>query len=108
MSEYKLHNYYEVMNNTREEAIETLMCLADQDWDFNGSNGIEYLWEEAAGFDCNANYCLSVAEKESTPSAIIEKFISMWMDRDYYYQDYDIGIIVEGDKLFLSLAYITE
>lgn len=110
MREYQLHHYYEVMNNNKEEVAETLMCLADIDNDFNGENGAEYLWEEAelGGFESNAEYCLWMAQREETPRAIIEKFISLWMGRDYYYQDYDLGILVDGDKLFLSLAYMTE
>lgn len=108
MREYKLHHYYEVMANTKEEVAETLMCLANIDNDFNGENGDGYLWEDAEGFESNAAYCLSIAEKEKTPTEIIEKFISLWMDRDYYYRDYDLGILVKDDKLFMSLAYMTE
>jgi hypothetical protein len=98
------------MNNNKEEVAETLMCLANIDNDFHGENGAEYLWEEAelGGFESNAEYCLWMAQREETPRAIIEKFISLWMGRDYYYQDYDLGILVDGDKLFLSLAYMTE
>ena len=107
MNNYELHHYHEVMNNTKEEVAETLICLGDQDFDFNGENGIEYLWEEAEGFGSNLEYCLSIAEKEQTPKEMIEKFISLWMGRDYYYQQYDVDIIVENDKLSLSLAYIT-
>ena len=41
----KLHHYYEIINNTKEDAANMLMCLADIDNDFNGENGDEYLWE---------------------------------------------------------------
>lgn len=106
----RLEHYYDVTPNTVDGAEGTLSNLILMDDDFNGNNGSEYLWEEAevAGFNCNADYCMSIAEKEKTPRDIIEKFISLWMGRDYYYQDYDLGILVEDDKLFLSLAYITE
>ena len=104
----KLEHYYDVIQNTKRDAVDTLSCLINIDEDFNGNNGVEYLWEEAEGFESNALYCLSIAEKEPTPRLMIEKFISLWMSRDYYYQDYNLGILVEGDKLFLSLAYITE
>lgn len=105
---YQLQHYYEVTPNTKEGAIDCLASLINIDNDFNGENGPEYLWEEAEGFECNADYCLSIAEKENTPREMIEKFISLWMSRDYYYQDYDLGILVEDDKLFLSFAYMTE
>lgn len=104
----KLHLDYEVVTNTKEDVAGMLMCLADNDLDFNGENGDEYLWDEALGFESNAAYCLSIAKKEKTPSDMIEKFISLWMGRDYYYQDYRIGIHCENNTLFVSLAYITE
>ena len=104
----KLEHYYDVIPNTKDGVTGSLSNLILIDNDFNGNNGAEYLWEEAEGFECNAAYCLSVAEKEKTPREMIEKFISLWMGRDYYYQDYNLGILVEDDKLFLSLAYITE
>lgn len=104
----KLEHYYDVTPNTINGAEGSLSNLILMDDDFNGSNGIEYLWEEAKGFESNADYCLSIAEKEKTPRDMIEKFISLWMSRDYYYKDYDLGILVENGKLFISLAYITE
>lgn len=106
----KLEHYYDVTPNTKDGVAESLANLIHIDDDFNGNNGAEYLWEEAelGGFESNAEYCLWMAGKEETPKEMIEKFISLWMGRDYYYQDYNLGILVEDDKLFLSLAYITE
>lgn len=108
MSRYNLEHYYDVTENTKEGALSSLMDLALCDNDFNGENGAEYLWEEAEGFESNAAYCLSIAEQEPTPRAMVEKFISLWMGRDYYYEDYDIGVLVRDDQLFISLAYTTE
>ena len=71
------------------------------------SNFLEYLWEEAEGFESNAEYCLSVAQNEIEPREMIEKFISLWMGKDPYYYDYDLGVLVRDDKLFMSLAYAT-
>ena len=107
---YQLQHYYDITPNTKEGASGSLSNLILMDDDFNGNNGSEYLWEEAelGGFESNAEYCLWMAEHEETPREMIEKFISLWMGRDYYYQTYDLGILVEDDKLFLSLAYITE
>lgn len=108
MSRYNLEHYYDVVSNTKEDASTCLMDLALCDNDFNGENGLEYLWEEAEGFESNMDYCLSIAEQEPTPREMVEKFISLWMGRDYYYEDYDIGVLVRDDKLFISLAYTTE
>ena len=107
MSRYALEHYYEVIPNTKEDASTCLMNMADFDCDFNGENGPEYLWEEAEGFESNAEYCLSIAEQEPTPREMVKKFIAMWMGRDYYYEDYDLRVIVRDDTLFISLAYTT-
>lgn len=104
-----MHHNYEVIANNKKEAAEYLMDLADYDCDFNGENGLEYLWEEAEGFESNAEYCLAVVTniEDITPKEMIEKFIAMWMDKDSYYYEYDLGIIEEDDKLFVSLAYVS-
>ena len=102
----QLEHYCDVMPNNKEEVTRSLIILSDCDCDFNGENGLGYLWEDAEGFDSNQEYCLSIAEKESTPRAMIEKFISLWMGKDQYYYDYDLEIIVENGQLFMSLAYI--
>ena len=107
MSRYNLEHYYEVAENSKMDVSTCLMCLADCDCDFNGENGSEYLWDEAEGFASNAEYCLSIAIKEPTPREMVEKFISMWMGKDGYYEDYDLGVLVREDKLFISLAYTT-
>lgn len=103
-----MEHYYEVMPNDKHKVAEYLSVLANCDCDFNGENGLGYLWEEAKGFESNLEYCLSIAEKEPTPREMAEKFISMWMGRDLYYYDYDLGILVKDDTLFMSLAYVTE
>ena len=101
-----LEHYYEVMINDKNEVAQCLMSLADCDCDFNGENGLEYLWEEAEGFESNAEYCLSIAQNETTPREMAEKFISLWMGRDAYYYDYNLGILEQDGKLFMSLAYV--
>lgn len=105
MSKYTLEHYYDAVPNTKEDISTCLMNLADCDCDFNGENGLEYLWDEAEGFESNAEYCLSIAEQEPTPREMVEKFISMWMGKDSYYEEYDLGVLVRDDTLFISLAY---
>ena len=107
MSRYTLEHCYDVVFNNKDAVAEFLRSLAECDNDFNGNNGYEYLWDRAEGFESNAEYCLSIVGKEATPGEMVEKFISMWMDEDSYYFSYDLGIHVEDDKLFVSLAYLT-
>lgn len=103
---FQLGHYCDIIPNTKKEMARSLIILSDYDCDFNGENGREYLWEEAEGFESNQEYCLSIAEKELTPRIMAEKFISMWMGKDQYYYDYNLEILIEDDKLFMSLAYV--
>lgn len=109
MSRSTLEHCYEIMTNTKNGVANALMnSFADCDCDFNGANGPEYLWEEAKGFESNAAYCLSIAVKEATPAEVVRKFVSLWMEKDSYYSDYDLGVLEEGNKLFVSLAYTVD
>lgn len=107
MSRYSLGHYYEVVAYDRDEVETCLMSMADHDCDFNGENGPEYLWDAAEGFESNAEYCMSVAKDEPTIKAMIEKFVAMWMGNDNYYEEYELGIVVENHIVFISLAFIT-
>ena len=104
----KLKQAYKVVKNTKEDVSRLLMDLSMLDWDFNGENGSEYLWDCAWEYDSNAEYTLSVAEQEETPEEMIKTFIKIWMENDPYYHDYKIGIVIQDDNLFMTLAYITD
>lgn len=104
----QLEHFYEAIPNTKQDVKDCLFGLIMCDNDFNGENGYEYLWEDAYGFESNADYCWSIAEKKPTPREMIEEFIYLWMGRDAYYYDYSLGILERDGKLFVSLAYVTE
>ena len=108
MSRSELRHQYDVVLNTKDEVKKCLFNISDCDLDFNGENGSEYLWEEAEGFESNSEYCMSIAQQEPTTKDMIKKFISLWMGRDYYYEDYDLGVIVMDNYIFISLAYTIE
>ena len=98
----------DIIANTREGAKLFLFQAANYDSDFNGDNGYEYLWEDAKGFETNANYCWSIASREKTPRLMIEKFISLWMGKDSFYRDYGVEILQYEEILFVSLVFVTE
>ncbi len=104
----QLENITDIIANTKESAKLFVFTAANYDSDFNGDNGYEYLWENAEGFESNAEYCWSIAEKEATPRAMIQKFVVLWMDRDPFYRDYSIDILQHEEILFVSLAFVTE
>ena len=107
MSKYSFGHYYEVVAYDKDEVEACLMSMADHDCDFNGENGSEYLWDVAEGFESNAEYCMSVVKGEPTIKAMIEKFVAMWMGNDSYYEEYDLGVIVENHMVFISLVWVT-
>lgn len=96
----------DIIANTKEGAKLFLFQAASYDSDFSGDNGDEYLWEDAEGFETNANYCWSIAEKEKTPKLMIKKFINLWMGKDVFYRDYSVEILQHEEILFVSLAFV--
>lgn len=98
----------EMTKCSREYVADALLRLADHDADFCGDNGYEYLWEAAEGFETNAEYALSVAEKKPTITEMVVKFVSMWMDHDSYYEDYELTITKFDGILAISIAYVTD
>lgn len=104
----QLEQISDIIANTKAGAKLFLSIAAQCDNDFNGENGEEYLWADAEGFESNLEYCLSIAENEPTPRAMIQKFVRLWMGRDNYYQDYSLDIMQHEEILFVSLAFVTE
>lgn len=104
----KLGHWSNIANNNREDVITALMDIANHDADFNGENGADYLWGRAEGFESNAEYVLSVAENEPTITKMIEKFVSEWLDNDYYYADYDLSIDELDGVIAISIAYVVD
>ena len=101
-----MEHIIKIVANTKEGVMEFLSDAILHDNDFNGENGKEYLWECAAGFDSNADYCLSEAEKKSTPKEMIKAFIDLWMGADSYYEDYDVEILQNDEILFISFVFV--
>lgn len=103
-----LSSRLELTKNNKSDVVASLMWIAQSDADFCGDNGYEYLWKEAEGFECNADYVLSVAEKEPTIPKMIRKFFDMWMGKDYYYTDYEVKIKELNDMIAISVSYIVD
>ena len=99
--------HHQVINNTKEEAKVLAMKIAEHDGDFNGDNGEEYLWEKAKGFESNAAYAWSEAEKEPTPAKMLGKFFAIWLSDDSYYTYCDWSFIQDNNKLSVALVWNT-
>ena len=87
---------------------EALISLCESDYDMNGENGDDYLWDEAKGYDSNSEYLASrVGNEFQTVKDVIsafKNFMDEWMNRDYYYNDYDIDFIPNGDELIVAMV----
>lgn len=93
--------------STRNALLNALKELAEVDADFNGEND-GYLWNESEknGFESNVDYAIDVVKDIPKDEDLVEKFISLWMEKDGYYGQTSIEIIKKNDKIIaLSLAY---
>ena len=104
----RLRNMLELTRYNRDDVADVLMCLANNDADFCGDNGYEYRWDIAEEFETNAEYALSIAEKEPTIIDMITKFVDIWMGHDSYYYDYDVSISEMNGIVAIAIAYITD
>lgn len=110
--EYSLYtSLVEVKKGNRKDLLKALEDLSEFDLDFNGSNGIEYAWEETleAGFDSNLEYVLKQVQNIKSDIECVEKFIHMWMDGDSYYHEHELNYLVDGDGniYVISLSAMT-
>lgn len=98
-----------VKENTREALLAALAELAKMDADFSGENGIEYLWKEASDFDSNCEYCIDKVKDLKTDKEIIEKFVSLWIDADGYYESHELDVIYDkkGNAEYIALATVS-
>ena len=100
--------YLEKVNIINKEEIrEKLIALCEDDCDMNGENGTGYLWEEAEGYESNAEYLADyVMKNNKNVKEMFKGFIKKWMDYDYnYYSDYDLTFL-EEEKTYLIVACV--
>lgn len=104
----------EVENNTRGALISALARLGEEDWDFNGNNGLEYLWEsiwEDNGFkdmkdwenneeptlkyESNLDYVCDTIKDIKDDVECIETFLDVWLGHDSYYTNYEYNLLTD-------------
>ena len=93
--------------------------LAEQDDDFNGNNGDEYLWDSAEenGFESNEDYLTDRVLKNIEPNQelslqevgkLIDEFLSEWTGNDNYYTGVDFDFVVANNVLFVAVSVTTD
>ena len=99
-----------VEGTSSEDIKAALLCLAEEDCDFSGENGPDYLWENVSkeGYDSNAEYLADTVLKDgSSYEDAIRDYIEGWLDSDGYYHTYEYKIIKDkqGKITHIALAY---
>lgn len=86
--------------------------LFDFDADFTGWNGIEYLWEEAEGYESSCDYLIDEVlndEKYPTIEDKAMKFIKEFMEHEgNYYHSCEYNIIENDDEVIVTAAFVSE
>ena len=120
-------NLVKVEDTTREALITALATFGESDADFNGDNGLEYLWDvvwevngfkdyddwEAQGepevkYESNLEYLCDILMKAEDDLALIDEFFNDWLYHDSYYEDYNYEVSTDGDGNItaIALAYV--
>ena len=100
----------EVNAGNREDLLDALRSLSDYDCDFNGENGIEYLWDEIDEnkFDSSMDYLISEVKDISDDEECVRYFIATWMEHDKnYYEEYQLDFIKDGEDNVIAIAFAT-
>ena len=119
----KLEN---VKAGNRNSLLSALTSISDFDCDFNGENGIDYLWDEvweANGFESwedfesqdeetelkyesNLNWLLDEVKEIEDDADCIDTFFETWMEHDRnYYDEYEVNYIRNKNKKVVAVSF---
>ena len=97
-----------VNGKTREDLLVALANISEIDADFNGDNGIEYLWDnvDSTKYESNMKYLLDTLKDKETDKELIEEYVSSWIDRDSYYKEHILEVVYDesGKAECIALA----
>ena len=115
-----------VKAGNRNSLLSALTSLSDFDCDFNGENGINYLWDEvweANGFDSqedfesqdeetelkyesNLDWLLDEVKEIEDDTDCIETFFRTWMEHDRnYYDEYETNYIRNKNGKVVAVSF---
>ena len=98
-----------VNGKTREDLLVALASLGEMDCDFNGENGLEYLWEtvDKNKYESNMEYLLDTLKGEKEDKNVIEQYVSSWIGCDGYYKEYILDVIYDDNGKAECIALST-
>lgn len=114
-----------VKAGNREDLLSALANLSDFDCDFNGQNGLDYLWDEvwkANGFEdiddyknqvnaelkyeSNLDWLLDEVKDIEDDGECIESFFETWIDNDRnYYDEPQVNYIRDSKKRVIAISF---
>ena len=90
----------------RESLLNALRSLSDFDCDFNGENGLDYLWEEASGFESNMDYLIDKIRGIKDDEDCVNSFFEEWMDNDRnYYEEWNVSVLKDTKKRVKAISF---
>lgn len=96
----------EVKAGNRESLLNALISLSDFDCDFNGENGLDYLWEEASGFESNMDYLIDKIRGIKDDEDCVNSFFEEWMDNDRnYYEEWNVSVLKDTKKRVKAISF---
>jgi hypothetical protein len=104
MNIYLYAGLEEVEVDNRESLLNALRSLSEYDNDFNGENGIDYLWEEANGFESNMEYLVNEVKDIEDDEECVNTFFEEWLNHDKYYDEWNISVIADEKKRVKAIS----
>ena len=96
----------EVKAGNRESLLNALISLSDFDCDFNGENGLDYLWEEASGFESNMDYLIDKIRGIKDDEDCVNSFFEEWMYNDRnYYEEWNVSVLKDTKKRVKAISF---
>lgn len=95
-----------------DNLLEVLLNFFNNDLDFTGENGEEFLWNEANNYKNNKEYMKSkYLNFDGKDEELINKVFNEYFEHNTnYYKDYSYDVVYNKDEKarYISLAYIVE
>ena len=108
--EFNLYSFLEpVKIGSRQNLLAMLASVSDFDNDFTGENGEEFLWDEvdSSKYKSNLDYMLDEVKDIEDDAEAIETFFEEWMNKDGYYDDYEINVLTNERGQVYAFSFVT-
>ena len=83
----------QVVAGYRKDLLVALKRIGDDDKDFTGENGEQYLWKEARGFKSNREYLIDKVKDIESDTECVKTFFETWKKNDSFYKDAEYQFI---------------